>query len=250
MTESEFGASGDAARQTWPEVEAALRDRAVSPRHALSEPDARRLLGSLGVPFQPFRVATSVEEAATAADAIGYPVVMKIVSPDIQHKAACGGVALGLSDSREVERAYAQMQSRVQSAAPRASLGGVLIEALVPAGQEYLVSAITDEQFGPVVSCGAGGALVEILDDVSLRLYPCDEASVRQMFAESRYVAATMGLRVQAQVAALVDVCGRLVQLDCVRAVELNPVRADKSGGILALDAVLELEPIVSGGHG
>ena len=134
----------------------------------------------------PHRLVRSADEAAAAAEALGLPVALKIVSPDITHKTDLGGVVLNLATPEAVRRAFGEVTARVRKAAPQASLGGCLVAPMVTGGVETILGAQWDPVFGPVVMLGLGGVFVEALKDVTFRLAPFDEAEARRMIAELR----------------------------------------------------------------
>ena len=137
-----------------------------------TEAAAKQALTRLGISFAPEKFAASAADAAKAALGLGFPVVMKILSPDIAHKTEAGGVALGLRDAAQVEAEYAMMMARVKQRAPAARIEGVIVAKQLDDGIEILVGTHVDPVFGPVVTTGAGGVLTELLSDISLRLAP------------------------------------------------------------------------------
>ncbi len=131
-----------------------------------------RILEAYQLPGVPARLAGSPGEAAQIAQSLGYPVVLKIASPDITHKSDVGGVMLNLADERAVADGYTQMTASAQAAFPRATILGVYVQRMLPAGQEVILGAVQDSQFGPLVMFGSGGVEVEGLKDVAFALAP------------------------------------------------------------------------------
>src|SRR5690606_17039935 len=129
-------------------------------RTLLNEVESKQLLAEAGIPVALAHLARTGDEAVQVADSLGYPVVMKIVSPDIAHKSDVGGVAVGLADAEAVRAAHADMLARVAEAAPGARITGVAVQAMAPQGTEVIVGATTDPQFGPVMMFGLGGVFV------------------------------------------------------------------------------------------
>ncbi len=145
---------------------------------SLSEQDSKALLKAYGIALPKERVATSAAEAAKAAKKIGYPVVMKIVSPDILHKSDLGLVAVGVRDEDDARRTYRRLLATAKKAAPKATIDGVLVAQMVQ-GVETVVGIAQDELFGPVVMFGVGGVFVEVLHDVTFRVPPSRRATPR-----------------------------------------------------------------------
>ncbi len=130
------------------------------------------------------RLVTNAEEAAYAATLIGYPVVMKIVSPDILHKTEVGGVVVGIQNEAEAQQAYERIVASVRTARPDARIEGVSVEEMVRQGVEIIIGLNNDAQFGPTIMFGLGGILTEILNDVSFRVLPIDRHDAAQMLDE------------------------------------------------------------------
>lgn len=222
------------------------------PRHIdgtpATEAAAKVALGALGIAFAPERPACDAAAAVAAADALGYPVVMKIASPDIAHKTEAGGVALGLTDAGRVAAEFDAMHERVRAHAPAARLEGVIVARQLDGGIEMLVGSQRDPVFGPVVSVGAGGVTAELLDDVALRLAPVDAAGARAMLAATRVDALLRGYRgaPAADVDALVATIVRVSEIasdnrERVAGIDLNPVLA-RPDGAFALDALIDFQ--------
>lgn len=219
-------------------------DRAVG--RALTEPKAKALLARAGVPVPAGRVAQTAEEAASIAAEIGFPVVAKIVSPDIVHKSDLGGVAVGLKDAEAVSGAFSKIMESVRLGAPGAVIEGVLIETMAPAnGVEILVGVTRDPVFGPILTFGLGGVFVELFKDVGRRMLPLTAASARSLIREPQCAKLLQGYR--GKPAVDLDALERLLlavsdfvcaNIDAVEELELNPVWAGPSG-VVALDAVL-----------
>lgn len=211
-------------------------------RTLLSEAEAKELLAEAGVPVTETRVATSGEEAAALADAFGYPVVLKIVSPDIAHKSDVGGVELGVEDAGAVREGYEAMLARVKEVAPAASIAGISVQRQAEPGTEVIIGSTTDPQFGPVMMFGLGGVFVEVLKDVAFRIVPLAERDARQMVREIKGFAILEGVR--GQPPADTDAIERIIMQVSefiadhpeVEELDLNPVLAYADGAI-AVDA-------------
>lgn len=214
---------------------------------ALSEVAAKKLLGAAGIPFLDERLATDAQDAGAAADAIGYPVAMKIVSPDIEHKTEIGGVIVGVHDREGVENAYRTLIERAAHHRPDAAIEGVLVTPMARKGVEVIVGVSRDPVFGPAVMFGLGGVHVEVLRDVTFRLAPFDLAEAKTMINEIRGRAMLEGVRgapasdVAALARLLVDVSEfAAAHREDVESIDLNPVIVLPEGqGLVALDALL-----------
>ncbi len=192
------------------------------------------------------RIVTSAAEAAKAAKKVGYPVVMKIVSPDILHKSDLGLVAVGVRDEDDARRTYKRLVATAKKAAPGAKVDGVLVAQMVQ-GVETVVGIAQDELFGPVVMFGLGGVFVEVLHDVTFRVPPFTTRDATAMLDEFRGAALLRGVRGQpaADRAALVDVLMKMQRLavdlsDDVAEVDINPLLAGPKGAVAA-DALVVL---------
>lgn len=217
-------------------------------RLTLGEVEARAVLMSYGIRVPKSELARTPAEAARAAKRIGFPVVMKIASPDVLHKSDVGGVLVGLKDPDQVSSSYLSMVSRVRSRVPGADILGASIQQMVPRGREVIIGLSRDPQFGPLLMFGLGGIYVEVLKDVSFRVAPIDEAAARAMMAEIKSYQLLLGARGEppADLNAAVDVILRVSQLvtDFPEIVEMdiNPLVLMPAGqGAIALDARLTL---------
>ena len=211
-------------------------------RRQLGLLDLAPLLLAYGVPILAPQLAATAEEAATAARALGTPVALKIVSPDISHKTDVGGVALGLDSPDDVARAAAAMAARVRVQRPDAVIQGFLVQPMAPVGKELLLGTVRDPQFGPLVMVGFGGIYVEVLRDTATRLAPLSPADAGRMLDELRMAPLLRGARGEAPVDrdALIETIVRFGRLaaDCAELaeIELNPLIATASG-VVAVDA-------------
>ncbi|MCS7172829.1 MAG: acetate--CoA ligase family protein [Armatimonadetes bacterium] len=219
-------------------------------RGFLLEPESYALCEAYGIPHAPFAVCRTAEEAVEAADRVGYPVVLKVISSQILHKSDVGGVVVDLRSGEEVRRAYPQLLETVSRHAPQASVDGILVQRMEKGSAELVVGGVVDPQFGPVVMVGGGGILVELLRDVSFRLAPLDLEEALQQLAETRAYRLLQGLRgrppadIRAVGEMLVRVGELLVAERAIRELDLNPVVAGPEGCV-AVDArmVLQTDP-------
>lgn len=216
----------------------------------LSGAEAMRLLRECGIPLVETHPAKDAEQAVRAAEVAGYPVALKIDSPDIVHKTDVGGVRLGCADAAAVSEGAIAMLAEVRRRAPAARIEGVLVQPMLAGGTEMIVGIKRDPLFGPAIVCGFGGIFVEVLRDVVVRVPPLDHAEALAMLAELRGAALLRGVRgrppadVAALAAALVGVA-RLAEAhrDSLRALDLNPlVVLDEGRGAVAVDWLIELE--------
>ncbi|MDQ6773685.1 MAG: acetate--CoA ligase family protein, partial [Candidatus Dormibacteraeota bacterium] len=213
------------------------------------EADAKRLLEAYGVAIPGEWQARDAEEAASAAAELGFPVVVKVLSPDLAHKSDAGGVRLGLRSEQEVRGACAAILAEIGERRPEARVSGFTVAVQAEPVAELIAGVHQDPQFGPVVVAGLGGILVEVLDDVSLRLPPLDEAEAEAMLLGLRGAAVLSGARGRpvADLAACSRVLVALGELALdlgprLKALDVNPLMAMPAGqGALAADALLEL---------
>jgi acetyltransferase len=225
----------------------AERARALVGGQRLTEREAKAVLALYGIPVTRERVATTLDEARAAAAAIGYPVVLKVESPDIAHKTEAGAVLLDVRDERALAEGFARVRDNARRAVPAAEIRGVLVQEMVGKGTEVLVGMHRDPQFGPVVAVGLGGILVETLRDVQLLLPPVGEGDGRAALERLRGYPILRGVRgaPPADLEALLDVIGRFSELcldlgDRVQAIDVNPLIVFEAGrGACAVDCVI-----------
>ncbi len=207
--------------------------------------DAPSLVAAYGIPAAPTKLAQSASAAVQVAAELGFPLVMKIASPDILHKSDAGGVTLGLRSEQEIYLAYTEMMNRVTTAAPQARIEGVLLQRMVPDGQEVIVGMVRDPQFGPLMMFGSGGVEVEGLKDVAFALGPLDQAEASDMIRRTWAGRKLRGFRSlpPADEAAAADVLVKLSRLAFdhpeIAEIEINPLRV-LSQGAVAVDVRLK----------
>ncbi|MBT3428580.1 MAG: acetate--CoA ligase family protein [Gammaproteobacteria bacterium] len=215
-------------------------------RDLLNEVEAKQLLAQAGVPVVETVLASSVEEAKLAAEKIGYPVVVKVVSADISHKSDVGGVKIGLADAEEVSQAYQAIMENSREAVPDAVITGVAVQGMASEGIEVIVGMVRDPQFGPVMMFGLGGIFVELLKDVSFRVLPLAERDARQMIDDIKGQAILDGVRGQAAadktaLCQLILKVGQFIeQHPEIQELDMNPVFAYAEGAV-AVDARIVL---------
>jgi acetate---CoA ligase (ADP-forming) len=217
-------------------------------RVSIADFEARQIMTAYGLPIPQSELAETPEKAIEVARKIGYPVVLKIASPDILHKTDVGGVKVGLRNAEEVRDAFELILYRAQRYVPDAHILGCLVQEMVPSGTEVLVGMNRDPQFGPLVTFGLGGIYVEILKDVTFRIAPFSLQEAYAMLSEIRASALLEGVRGQppADKESIVDTLLRIGQLvlDFPEIVELdiNPLMVYPQGeGAIAIDMRLVL---------
>lgn len=222
---------------------------AQSPLAARSytEHEALQLLSAAGLPVVPSQIAHTAQEAALGAQAIGFPVVAKLSSPDVLHKSDIGGVQLHLGDADAVRAAFDTIVQQAATHAPQARVDGVLLAPMVRGGVECILGAHHDPVFGPVVMFGLGGVLVEAMRDLSFRVAPIDVTEARAMVDEIRARRVLDGMRgaPASDVEALAEAIAALsrfaaAQAGHLQSLDINPfVVLPKGQGAMALDAVI-----------
>ena len=177
----------------------------------LTELEAKEIFASYGLPIATTKLATSEEEAVKIAREIGYPIVMKIVSPDIIHKSDAGGVKINIKDEAAARETYRAIITNVHNYKPEARIQGIVVQEMAPAGTEVIVGSVNDPTFGPTVMFGLGGIFVEVLKDVTFRVAPVNHHQIEWMLNEIRSAPILDGVRGEPprDRAALVDVIYR-----------------------------------------
>jgi len=214
----------------------------------LGEADAKMLLAAYDIPVVETRAAADPEQAAAAADEIGYPVALKVQSPDISHKSDVGGVQLHLASADEVVAAARTMIAHITELAPDARMEGFTVQsmALRPGAHELIVGVATDPIFGPVILFGQGGTAVEVVGDRAVALPPLNTALAHEQIKRTRIFRLLEGYRdrpaadLDAIALTLIQVSQIVIDLPEVVELDINPVLAD-AGGVVALDARIRL---------
>jgi acetyl-CoA synthetase (ADP-forming) len=224
-----------------------FKEIAKSGRKHLLESEAKTVCIEYDIPVTRFDVAKDEVEAVKFARDIGFPVVLKIVSPDIIHKSDIGGVFVGLKTVDEVRSAYQQIMRNVKKHKADAKIVGVLVQEMAPASTEVIVGAVKDPQFGPALMFGLGGIFVEILRDVSFRIAPIDENEAREMISEIKAYPLLKGYRglppadIDAIVKILVNTSRLVMEHQEIKEVDLNPIMVYERGA-KTVDARIILE--------
>ena len=215
----------------------------------LTTAEALQILSCYGIPLASWAEAGSAEEASTQAEALGYPVALKVMGEGFVHKSDVGGVLLNLYTEAEVQDAYEKLATLIQKTESGAQEKTVLVQKMVAAGHEVFVGGKQDPVFGPVILVGLGGVYVEIFEDVAIRVAPVSAVEARKMFTEIRGGKLLEGVRGEqsADLEKLVEITQRLSQLICdlpqIQELDLNPLKALPRGqGCLAVDCRMVLE--------
>ncbi len=219
-------------------------------RNALTEIEAKQIFEIYGLPITKTTLATSEDEAVKLADTTGYPVVMKIVSPEIIHKSDAGGVKVNVKDAAAVREAYKTILANAKAYKADANIHGVAIQEMAPWGTEVILGSVNDPSFGPTQMFGLGGIFVEVLKDVTFRVAPVSRGQAEQMLTEIRGAPILDGVRGEAprDKAALVDVLCKFSALivdlaDEIAETDANPVIVyEKGNGLKVVDARIILK--------
>lgn len=234
-------------------VRAVLDGARAEGRTALTAPEGKRVTDAYGIPTPAEALATTCDDAVALADRMGFPVVLKIVSPDILHKTEAGGVLVGVDSTAAVRSGYSTIVGNARTYDPEATILGVQVQQMLPSGaQEVIVGATTDPTFGKIVAFGLGGVLVEVLKDVTFRLAPLDDTEAASMLDSIAAAGVLRGVRGAPAVdrAALTGMLRRVSDLvndfPEIAEVDLNPVFATPEGATAAdIRIILESEPAV-----
>ena len=224
-------------------VEAAMREG----RTLLTEIEAKSMIKQAGLNVVETRLARSEDEAVSIARELGFPVVLKIASPDVVHKTDSGGVKLNLKTSAQVAKAYEVIMTSIREKQPQARIHGVSVQKMAKPGVEVIIGMSKDAQFGPVIMFGLGGVWVEVLKDVSFRIVPLEPRDAHEMIQEIKGRPLLEGYRGQDAVdignleKMILDVSNFVEQHPEIRELDLNPLFAYKDGAV-AVDARIVLE--------
>lgn len=216
-------------------------------RKSLLETEAKTVCMDYGIPVTKFELAKNEAQAVKLAEKIGFPIVLKIVSPDIVHKSDVGGVVVNLRDAKGVREAYQQIMKSIKKHNAKAEIVGILVQEMAPSSTEVIVGAVKDPQFGPAMMFGLGGVFVEVLKDVTFRIAPINEDEAREMISEVKAYPLLKGYRNQppADIDAIVRIlmnASRLVtEHEEIRELDLNPIIVYEKGA-KTVDARMILE--------
>jgi acyl-CoA synthetase (NDP forming) len=213
----------------------------------LNELDANMLLSSFDIPMAKSFLCRTAEEALVAAEKLKFPVVMKILSPDIQHKTEAGCVFIGIGSKEQVKDTYTKLIKNAGAYNSDALIDGVLIQEMAEKGLEIIVGMKKDPQFGPVIMAGSGGIYVEVFKDIALRLLPVDRYEAERMLTETKVYQILNGARGKTyDMDKLIEVLlgiSRLVQEnDAIEEIDINPFFVyEKGKGGKGVDALIKV---------
>lgn len=216
-------------------------------RLILTEYESKKLLKQAGIPVVETRLAKTQKETVLMSQKIGFPVVLKIASPDVIHKSDSGGVKLSLNNVAGVKKAYGEIMERVGELYPNAVIYGITVQKMARPGTEVIVGTSKDPQFGPVIMFGLGGIFVEVLKDVSFRVIPLNRRDAQEMIKEIKGYPLLQGMRGKepVNIRVLVDIILKISNLieenPQIKELELNPIFAYGDGAV-AVDARIILE--------
>jgi len=216
-------------------------------RKFLLETEAKTVCMEYGIPATKFQLAKNEAEAVKFAEEIGYPIVLKIVSPDIIHKSDVGGVIVSLKTEKDVRNGYKQILRNVKKHKADAKIVGILVQEMAPSSTEVIVGAIKDPQFGPAVMFGLGGIFVEVLKDVTFRVAPITVDEAREMITEVKAYPLLKGYRnlppadIEAIVKILLNTSRLVMEHQEIKELDLNPIMVYEKGA-KTVDARIILE--------
>ena len=216
--------------------------KAKKEKRSLLETEAKELLKEYGIPVPDFKLIKSEDEIARLAKEINFPIVMKIVSPDIIHKTDARGVKVGVKDEEEARMTYQEIISKAIKYNKKASISGVIAYTMVPQGTEIIIGMMKDPHFGPVIMFGLGGIFVEVLKDISFRILPIEEIDAREMITEIKGYEILKGARgnpprdIRAIEEVLMKVSKLTMENPEINEIDLNPIFAFENG-IQVVDA-------------
>jgi len=216
-------------------------------RTILTEIESKQLIKQAGISVSDTRLATSGEEAISISRQLGFPVVLKIASPDVVHKSDAGGVKVGLRTAKQVGKAYDDILGAIRQKYPKAMIQGVSVQKMARPGVEVIIGMSKDDQFGPVLMFGLGGILVEVLKDVSFRIVPLAQRDAEEMIKEIKGYPLLQGYRGQEPVDVsnleelLLKISGFVEQNPVIKELDLNPIFAYVNVAV-AVDARVVLE--------
>ena len=214
----------------------------------LNEAEAKKLLEQAGIPVNDTRLARNKSEAVSLSREIGFPVALKVVSPDVVHKSDIGGVKVGLINTAQVQKAYTEIIANVKESLPDATIEGVSVQKMVLPGVEIIIGVTEDAQFGPVVMFGLGGIWVEAIKDVVFRVVPVTAWDAEEMVREIKGFAVLQGYRGQEAVdlsflAKLITRISEFIEKNPrFKEIDINPLIA-YSDSAVAVDARIVMKP-------
>lgn len=223
-----------------------LLEIALEEKRNLTENESYDLLAKHGIFVPEYKVASSLEETIIKSKSLGFPLVMKVISPDIMHKTDIGGVTLNIMNEQQIRESYQNMVDCVKKSKPKAKINGVLLYKQLPKGVEVIVGMTRDSQFGPTVMFGLGGIFTEILQDVSFRICPVTRIDIEEMIYEIKGIRILEGYREHpsCDIDSLVDIILAIsdiaINYSVIKEIDLNPIMAYEKGAVV-VDAKIVL---------
>ena len=211
-------------------------EKAKKEKRPLLETEAKELLREYGIPVPDFKLIKSEDEIVGLSKEINFPIVMKIVSPDIIHKTDAGGVKVGIKDEKEAKTAYQDIIYKVKKYKKEAKISGVIAYSMIPQETEIIIGMMKDPCFGPTIMFGLGGIFVEILKDISFRILPLEERDAEEMISEIKGYQILKGIRGETpkDVKSIRDVLMKISQLVMenpeIKEIDLNPIFVFEKG--------------------
>ena len=205
-------------------------------KRSLLETEAKELLKEYGIPVPDFKLIKSEDEITELAKEINFPIVMKIISPDIIHKTDAGGVKVGIKDETEARLAYQEIIFQAKKYNKKARISGVIAYTMVPQGTEIIIGVMKDPHFGPVIMFGLGGIFVEVLKDISFRILPIEKRDAEEMITEIKGYEILKGIRgepprdIQAIEEVLMKVSKLTMENPEINEIDLNPIFVFEKG--------------------
>jgi acetyltransferase len=221
--------------------------RSLKNNAPFTDKDLWLVLEAYGIPAVHSEFARNQNEVFAAASKVGYPVVLKVSSPDVNHKSDAGGVALNINNRRGLARAYREMRTNLKKAFPRAVVTGFLVQHMVEGGREIILGAKRDSQFGPVVMFGLGGIHTEVLQDTTYGVSPLRPADARKMLNQIKGAPIIDGMRGEKGldkgflVESILRLSQLMVDIPEIKEIDLNPLKVFEKGGV-AVDARVLLQ--------
>jgi len=215
-------------------------------RKNLTEFESRMVLEHYKIPLTKAGIAKTTEEAVEIAEKIGFPVVLKIISPDIVHKTDVGGLILNIKTKEELRNSFHQLIFNVKRKAAKAKISGILVQKMIEKGREVIIGGKKDSQFGQTLMFGGGGVLTEVMEDVSFRVCPINRKDAEEMVKETRYFKVLKGYRgktcdIDALIEILLKTSKLLEENQEIVELDINPVIA-LSKGAVAVDARIVID--------
>ncbi|MCW4034152.1 MAG: acetate--CoA ligase family protein [Candidatus Bathyarchaeota archaeon] len=224
-----------------------FQDAKAEGRNFLLEHEAKSVCKEYGIPITELKIAKTAQEAAKFSEEIGYPTVLKIISPDVIHKFDVGGVVLDVNSKEDAINGFKQIVQSVKKHNSNAKIDGILVQEMAPCSTEVIVGAIKDAQFGPTLMFGLGGTFVEVMKDVSFRIAPIDEQEAKEMISEVKAYPILQGIRGQAPkdinaiTKILLSTSKLVMDYPEIKELDLNPVMVYEKGA-KTVDARIILE--------